>query len=142
MFKGPAVGAGLELVARDAELPGRDERDQLQLLDQRLREGPAVGAGAKLVTIDAELPAGTRRDELQLRNQRLREGPAVGACLELVARDVEHLAATERDHYNAVCCGMHWQAANCEIAPQQPERAGQTCQAGRPQTRGAPTPAG
>jgi hypothetical protein len=40
------VGAGFELVAKDAALLAGAKRDQLQLIGQRLREGPAMGAGA------------------------------------------------------------------------------------------------
>ncbi len=50
--KGQQWEQALIFVARDAELPARAERDQLQLRDQRLREGPAVGAGFELVAKD------------------------------------------------------------------------------------------
>ena len=50
--KGQQWEQALIFVARDAELPARAERDQLQLRDQRLREGPEVGAGFELVAKD------------------------------------------------------------------------------------------
>ena len=70
--KGQQWEQALIFVARDAELPARAERDQLQLRDQRLLKRPAVGAGLELVVGDAELLAATRRDQLPLRDQRLR----------------------------------------------------------------------
>ena len=86
--EGPAVGAGLELVACDVALLAGARRYQLQRGDQRLREGPAVGAGLELVTDSVAILAGARRDQLQRGDQRVREGQAVGAGLELVAQGV------------------------------------------------------